>query len=372
MRWLVCTVLGLGLAVSPTSVAAQRAISKFDVSAGPDDSKELRPQAKEGDPVDSQRSTVTVGVLPPLHRKRHVIKRRTPRSLETDPADLIPVPIDRERFLWAASPRLRSGAWYAVHGLGGRFMRFREYEPELVYDKKDIVFMTGVGGAVRLGRFELSMDLPLVGQLQSSFFQKGVVDHKVSKVDRMDLSFTTKVGFSFRQGLGKTVWLLTPYFTLGVPTGSRKLYSTSIGGRTVEHFTAGPKALSALPGVAAGWRRGMFSAVASVGILTRVLVRDKLIDDEEVGQTSASWIGAYQFAFTPWRDVVFSLGLVHMHQLLDRSPDDAEDLFWFTPGVRFQPWEGLFGHIGASIPLSRDISRTVSTVVTLAVGWEFR
>jgi hypothetical protein len=261
------------------------------------------------------------------------------------------------------------GAWFAVYGLAGRSLRFRKYEPEIVYEKKDTVMMTGVGGSLRLGRFELSMSLPLVGQFQADFYQKGVVDHEVTKVDRMDLAITAKVAFPIRRG--KNVWLLTPYVTLGVPTGSREQYVTSIGGRTVEHFTAGPKALAALSGVATGWRRGMFSAVVSVGVLVRVLTRHELTPDEEKGQTSASWIGAYQLALNPWRDVVFILGLAHMHQLLDRTPDDREDIFVFTPGVRFQPWAGLFGHVGLSIPLGKRSRESVSLAGTLAVGWEF-
>lgn len=371
MRLLGCTLLlGLGLAVSPTGVAARRAARSTGVSAGPADAKELHPQAKEGDPVDPRRRPVPAGVLPPLHRKRHVSDRRAPRSLETDPADLIPLPIDRERFLWAASPRLRSGAWFAVYGLAGRSVRFRKYEPEIVYDKMDRVLMAEVGGALRLGRFELSMSLPLVGQLRADIYQQGVVDHDVNKVDRMDLALTAKVAFPFRRG--KNTWLLTPYMTLGLPTGSRELYTTSIGGRTVEHLTAGPKAVAAMPGVAAGWRRGMFSAVVSVGILTRVLTHHELTPEEERGQTSASWIGAYQLAFSPWRDIVFILGLAHLHQLLDRTPDHREDIFLFTPGVRFQPWAGLFGHVGASIPLGKRSRESVLWVITLAMGWEFR
>jgi len=320
--------------------------------------------------VDPRRRPVSAGVLPPLHRKRHVSRRRAPRSLETDPADLVGLPIDRERFLWAASPRLRTGAWFAVYGMLGRSVRFRRYEPEIVYDKKDTVLMGELGGALRLGRFEVSASMPLVGQLKADFYQEDVVDHVVTKVDRMDLALTVKVGFDFRRG--KNVWLLTPYMTLGLPTGSRKLYATSIGGRTVEHFTAGPKAVAAMPGVAAGWRRGMFSAVVSVGILTRVLTHHELTPEEERGDTSASWIGAYQLGFAPWRDIVFILGLVHLHQLLDRTPDDREDIFLFTAGVRLQPWEGLFGLVGASVPLGKRSRESVSAVFTLAVGWEFR
>jgi len=366
-----CTlVLGLGLVLVPNGVAAQRATFRPNVTAGPADAKELHPQAKEGDPEDPRRRPVPAGVLPPLPRKRAVAAQRTPRSLETDPVDLVPVPIDRDRFLWPASPRLRTGTWFAVHGLAGRSVRFRKYEPEIVYDKQDTVLMAEVGGAIRLGRFEFSMSLPLVGQLQADFYQKGVVDHEVSKVDRMDLSLTTKVAFPFRRG--KDNWLLTPYFTLGVPTGSREIYSTNVGGRTVQHFTAGPQAASAMPGLAAGWRRGMFSAVVSVGILTRVLTRDKLTPDALQGETTASWLGAYQFAFTPWRDVVLILGLSHLHQLLKRGDGKPEDIFWFAPGVRFQPWAGLFGHVGALLPLGKRSRSDASAVITVAIGWEFQ
>jgi hypothetical protein len=370
---MVCTVLlGLGLSVGPHGVVAQSADRKGAVSTGPADAKEQVPQAKDGDPVEPQRRPALAGVLPPMHRKRPARKRRPPRSLETDPADLIPLPIDRDRFLWAASPRLRSGAWYAAYALVGRSVQFHQYEPEIVYEKKDTVLMTEVGGAVRLGRFELSLDLPLVGQLQADFYQKGVVDQRASKVELIDPFITAKVAFPFRQGRGKSVWLLTPYITLGLPIWKRGQYSANIGGRTVTHFTSGPKAVAALPGVAMGWRRGMFSAVVSVGILARVTIRDERTPDPEEGRTSASWIGAYQLSVAPFRDIVFSVGLTHLHQLLDRVAGDSEDVLLVTSGVRFQPWAGLFGHVGVSAPLGKASKARVAPVISLAVGWEFR
>jgi hypothetical protein len=230
--------------------------------------------------------------------------------------------------------------------------------------------MTEVGGALRLDRFELSMSVPLVGQLQADFYQKGVVDHDVSKVDRMDLALTAKVAFPFQHK--KSRFLLTPYVTFGVPTGSREVYSTSIGGRQVEHFTSGPKAFAALPGVAVGWRRGMFSAVLSVGVLSRVLTKDDLTPSDEVGRVSVSWLGAYQVCFAPWRDIMLTIGLTHLHQLKDRTPDDHEDLFLLVTGVRFQPYSGLFGHAGVSVPLGKRAREQAPVVVTLAVGWELR
>jgi len=373
MRWVACTVLvGLGLLVSPGGAAAQGAGGGAEVSTGPGDAKEELPQAKEGDPVDPRRRPVIPGVLPPRRHKRYVNTPRVVLTMDSGPADLIPLPIDRERFLWAASPRLRTGVWFAVYGLGGHSVRYRKYEPEIVYEKKDRVLTAEVGAAVRFGRFELSTSVPLVGQLTVDFFQKGVVDHQVSKVDRMDMSMTAKVAFPLGRRAGESAWILTPYFTLGVPTGERRLYATSIGGRTVQHFSAGPKAVSALPGVAVGWRRGMFSAVVSVGILTRVFISEWLRLDEEVGRTTASWIGSYQLAFTPWRDVVFIAGLSHLHQLLYRSKENREDLVFFTPGIRFQPWAGLYGHAGVSIPLRKSNQSSRAAVVTLAVGWEFR
>ncbi len=372
MRWLVCTLLlGWGLAWSPVVASARPASRRATpITTGPADSKELHPQPKTGDPVASRRRPVSAGVLPPLRRRRVVITRRKPRSLDTDPVDLIALPIDRERFVFAASPRLRSGAWFSVYGMTGRSVRFREYEPEIVYDKKDTVLMTEVGGALRLGRFELSMNLPLVGQYQGDFYQKGVVDHEVNKVDRMDLALTLKVGFRFPRG--KDLWLLTPYFTLGTPTGSRKQYTTSIGGREVQQVTAGPKAFAALPGLAVGWRRGMFSAVVSVGILTRVLSNHKLTPEQQRGDISVSWLGAYQFAFIPWRDIVLILGFSHVHQLKDRTVGEPEDLFFFTPGVRFQPWAGLYGHAGVSVPMDPRSKEGAPVTVTLSAGWEFQ
>lgn len=363
-----CTLLlGGVLVLSPVSVAARQA--PLPTTAGPADGKELQPQAKEGDPEPRGRP-VPAGVLPPKQRRRVVSTRRVPRSLETDPVDVIPLPLDRDRFIWPASPRLRTGAWFAVHGLVARSVRFRQYEPEIVYEKKHIVLMTEVGGAVRLNRFELSVSVPLVGQLGADFYQKGLVDHTVAKLDRVDLSITTKAAFRFRRK--KSIFLLTPYISLGVPSGSRELYSTNIGGRTVEHFTAGPLAVSVLPGLAAGWRRGMFSAVLTVGILTRVGVRRLLRDDEEIGPTTASWIAAYQFAFAPWRDIVLVLTLSHVHQLLHRTKDGSEDAYLFSPGIRFQPWAGLFGHVGVSIPIGKPSFRFVPKVITLCAGYEFQ
>ena len=134
----------------------------------------------------------------------------------------------------------------------------------------------------------------------------------------------------------------------------------------------GPKAISAMPGVALGWRRGMFSAVVSLGVLARVTTHHELTPKELQGRTSASWIGAYQFAFTPWRDIVFIVGLTHLHQLLKRAVGSREDIFLFAPGVRFQPWEGLFGHVGVSVPMGKRSWESVSLVVAMAIGYEFR
>ena len=331
---------------------------------------EARAQPKQDDRVAPPTRRIVPGALPPRPRKKLRTPERRPLSLEVDPCDLLPLALDRNRFIWLASPRLRTSAWVMVHGFSNPSVRYRKYEPEIVYDKKDLSLAAEVGGAVRLGRFELSLVVPFVGMMLSDFYQKGVVDQDVSKTDRADMSVTGKIGFRWKRR--RNVWLLSPYLTLGLPTGSRERYSVGLGGRTVEHDTAAPLAFSFLPGVAVGWRNGMFSAVVSVGVLTRVVARDKHYTDEPVGQTTASWFSAYQFGITPFRDIVGTIGLQHVHQLIDRVPGESEDLLFFAPGVRFQPYHGLHGHVGLSIPITKKTLATAPVMLTLEMGWEFR
>jgi len=372
MERLIGTLVGVAVLVVGVTpaVARDRGRRGAGISASaPADAKEKKPQPKVGDPEALRPRRVRPGVLPPKKRRKRRKSTSRPLTLVTDPADLLRMPTDRDRFIWLASPRLRSSAWLAIHMFQYPEQRFRKYEPESVYDKDDTYLVGEVGGALKLGRFELSVALPFVGMAGSSFYQKGVVDREVRKADRANMNATLKV--ALRVEGRKNVVLITPYVALGFPTGQREQYSVRLGDRTVQHVTSGPQEVSTLPGLAVGWRRGMLSAVASFGVLTRVVTRDKF-GDVGKGTTNVAWMGAYQFGVSPYKDLAITLGLFHLHQLTRRGEDDddGEDLLFVTPGLRLHPYRGLYFHLGVSIPMTKETRNRAPIMVTIEAGWE--
>ncbi|MFH2008877.1 MAG: hypothetical protein ABI333_19975 [bacterium] len=354
--------------VIPAAARAQGKIRPSTAAARPADAQERREQPKVGEPVVPAVRRVLPEVLPPKKRRKRGTPPRRPLTLEADPADLLRLPPDRDRFVWLASPRLRSAAWLSMHIFQNPEQRFRKYEPESVYDKQDWYLFGEVGGALKLGRFELSVAVPFVGMAAANFYQKGVVDREVRKPDRADMNATLKVAFRVEDR--KNVVLLTPFVALGFPTGQREQYSVPLGDRTVQHETSGPQGVSTLPGLAIGWRRGMLSAVASFGVLARVITKDEF-GDVAKGTTSVSWMGAYQFGVTPFRDLALTLGLFHLHQLNHRDGGAGEDLLFVAPGLRLHPYQGLYGHLGVSIPMTNETRDRAPLMVTLEAGWEF-
>ncbi|MDY0003382.1 MAG: hypothetical protein RBU30_18935, partial [Polyangia bacterium] len=122
-----------------------------------------------------------------------------------------------------------------------------------------------------------------------------------------------------------------------------------------------------------GWRRTMWSAVVSVGGLVNVPVEDtdKVSVAEDPTGLEASLMTAYQFGFTPFRDLSVTMALLHVRELY-RVDQEKRDLFMAAPGLRLQPYLGLYGHIGVMAPLGRVSRRAQPLMLTLQAGWEFR
>lgn len=303
--------------------------------------------------------------------KRRLPRVREPLSLETDPPPLLPMALGRAVFLWPASPRLRTGAWLAVHYFVEPRRTFRQFDPELVYRKADSFLVAQVGGAFRIGPVELSMAIPFVGLFNAAFYEGELVDRQARKVDRADLRIGLKYGLRFQRG--RDLWLVTPYLALTAPTGKRESYQVSVAGHPVLHYTVPPRGVSVLPGLAAGWRRKLWSAVVSLGGLVTVPLES--VDDTgvagEESRLEVSLVTAYQFGFTPFRDLSVTLALLHVRELY-RVEREKRDLFLAAPGLRLQPYLGLYGHLGVTAPLGRVSRRELPVMVTLQAGWEFR
>ena len=296
--------------------------------------------------------------------------QRSPLSLETDPPPLPQVAPNRAVFQWPASPRLRTGVWIAVHFFKAPEQTYRRYDPELVYRKQDKHFMGQLGGALRLGPVELSLAAPFVGLLISDFYEKGVVDREVRKTDRADLRLGLKYGFRIRDD--RDLWLITPYVAVTAPSGKHRKYEVSLGGHPVTHYTSPGESVVLLPGVAAGWRRGWWSVSVSVGPRVSLPVeRDEDPgDDPTPRDIEIDWVGAYQFGFSPFRDLGFTVAVLHSRRLTEPA-EQQRDLFWFATGLRLHPYLGLYGHIGIAVPVGPPAQRDQPLMVTLQTGWEF-
>jgi hypothetical protein len=279
--------------------------------------------------------------------------------------------MSRAVYLWPASPRLRTAAWVAVHYFVESTKTYRRFDPELVYQKADSFLVAQVGGALRLGPVELSLAAPFVGLFAADFYEKGIVDRQVRKIDRADMRLALKYGFRIQRG--RDLWLLTPYLAVSAPTQQREKYELSLAGHPVVHYTAPPRAVSVMTGLAAGWRRNYWSAVISIGGLVTVPVdRDPVPETgEPARRLEASLMSAYQLGFTPFRDFGVTLALLHLREVTV-SVKDQRDLFLLAPGLRLQPYLGLYGHIGVMIPMGRTTRRRQPVMITLQAGWEFR
>jgi hypothetical protein len=277
----------------------------------------------------------------------------------------------RAVFQWPASPRLRTGVWIAVHFFKSPEQTYRRYDPELVYRKQDKHFMGQLGGALRLGPVEVSLAAPFVGQMLSDFYEKGVVDREVRKTDRADLRLGLKYGFRIRDD--RDLWLITPYVAVTAPTGEHRKYEVSLGGHPVTHYTSPGKSVVLLPGVAAGWRRGWWSVSVSVGPRVSLPVhRDEDPEDDPTPRdVEIDWVGAYQFGFSPFRDLGFTVAVLHRRRLTEPA-EQQRDQFWFATGLRLHPYLGLYGHIGVAVPVGPPASRHQPLMVTLQTGWEFQ
>jgi hypothetical protein len=173
--------------------------------------------------------------------------------------------------------------------------------------------------------------------------------------------------------------LLAPFFAVGAPTGMREQYSVRLAGQPVTKQSSGPATASLMPGLAAGWRHGIWAAVVSVGSEAWLTLRDTYYDPRHppVGETRPKQPGvalhaAYQLSVTLVRDVGLSLALHQVHELVARADGGDDDRLYAVPGIRLQPYRGFFGHVGVAFRLSRIKRESQSAMITLQAGWEFR
>lgn len=274
-------------------------------------------------------------------------------------------------YLWPASPRLRSAVWLAVHYFADPERAYRRYDPEFLYTRKDGYLVAHLGGAFRLGPVELSGAIPFVGLYSADFYERGVVDREVRKVDRAPMRLGVKYGVRIQRG--KDIWLLTPYVALSLPTGTRQGYSVSLGGLSVTHASAPPKIIGVMPGIGVAWRRGWWSLTASISTVVALPFhrRDALEPGDSDADVAVDLLGAFQFGFMPFRDMAITLALLHRRTLTDPVAKQV-DLLWLAPGIRLQPYLGLYGHLGFMVPVDGRSRARAPAMVTLQLGWEFR
>jgi len=296
---------------------------------------------------------------------------KVPLSLETDPPPLLQMAPSRAEYIWPASPRLRTGAWVTAQFYVDPSRAYRRYDPEFIYEKQDSYVVAQLGAALRLGPAEVNVAIPFVGLSAADFYEKGVIDREVRKIDRADMRIGVK--YAFRIERGRDLWLLTPNVSVSVPTGSRDRYEVSLGGHPVTHFTSPGRSVGVLTGLATGWRRGWWSLVFSLGALVTVPVNRDAEREERYADlsTEVDLLDAFQVGLSPFRDLSFTVALMHRRRLSD-PVGEQYDLFWLAPGLRLQPYQGLFGQLGVMFPVSSQSRARVPTMVMLQAGWEFQ
>ena len=99
--------------------------------------------------------------------------------------------------------------------------------------------------------------------------------------------------------------------------------------------------------------------------------RDEQEAGDEEREVAVDLMGAYQFGFMPFRDMAVTLALLHRRTLTDPVAKQV-DLLWLAPGIRLQPYLGLYGHLGFMVPLDGRTRARAPVMITLQAGWEFR
>jgi hypothetical protein len=342
-------------------------------ASGPRDRKEGAPQPKRGEaPVAATRPAV-VGVSGGRSGGKTAVGVPD-RSLETEPPDLPPLAQQRDHFRYLASPRTRTGVFIGLHTFQDRPVQARQVDPELVYERRNLYIVAHVGGAFTYKRFEVSIDVPFVGLADNDYYQQGEMVRTVRKTDRANLSVAIKYSALWR--VRGHLFLLAPFLVAELPSGTREQYQVNLAGQQVVKETSGPRVAAVLPGVSAGWRYGRWSAVVSLGADLWYTLRDAYYDvplgASAPPQPSVALQAAYQLGVTVVRDVVLTLALHQVNELVPRRDDMDNDALYLVPGIRLQPYRGLYGQVGISVLLRRSAHQSRWGMITLQMGYEFR